>query len=165
VLAVPVLDWVFAAVLVLSMVMGAWRGLVYELMSLASWVAAFFVAQWLARDVAQHLPIHAASDTVKYAVAFVLVFIATVMLGVLLAVLAKKLLATVGLRPVDRMLGGIFGLTRGLLLLLLVTTVVNITPLKDSAAWQESTGVRVTLVVLKGLKPALPRDLDRYLPA
>jgi membrane protein required for colicin V production len=162
---VPVLDWVFATVLVLSMLLGAWRGLVYELMSLASWLAAFFVAQWLAHDVSRYLPIHATSEAVKYALAFVLVFIATVMLGVLLAVLAKKLLSTVGLRPVDRILGAVFGLTRGLLLLLLVTTVVNITPLKGSAAWQESMGVRVALVVLKGLKPGLPRDLDQYLPA
>lgn len=164
-LSVPVLDWVFAAVLLLSMVMGAWRGLVYELMSLASWLTAFFVAQWLAHDVAQQLPIHAASDSVKYAVAFVLVFVASVMLGVLLAVLAKKLLATVGLRPVDRMLGAVFGLTRGVLLLLLVTAVVGITPLKDSVAWRESTAVRLAVVVLKGLRPALPQDLVRYLPA
>ena len=46
-------DGVLCGILLLSLVIGAWRGLVHELMSLAGWVAAFFVAQWLAQDVAQ----------------------------------------------------------------------------------------------------------------
>ena len=161
----PALDWIFAAVLILSMLLGAWRGLVYEVLSLINWVVAFVMAQWLALDMAQHLPMSGASDTVRYAAGFVLVFIASVLVGGLIAAVVKKLIATVGLRPVDRVLGAVFGLTRGVLLLLLVTVLVNMTALKDSTAWQESAGVRVALVVLKGIKPVLPRDLDRFLPA
>ena len=40
------IDWTFLAVLLVSMLIGAWRGLVYELLSLAAWVVAFFAAQW-----------------------------------------------------------------------------------------------------------------------
>jgi len=79
-------------------------------------------------------------------------------------VVVRKLIATVGLRPVDRVFGAVFGLSRGVLLLLLVTVLVNMTALKDSTTWQQSVGARVALVVLKGIKPALPRDLDRFLP-
>ena len=43
-----VLDWVFLAVLVASLLVGAWRGLVYEVFSVVSWIAAFVLAQWLA---------------------------------------------------------------------------------------------------------------------
>ena len=67
----PVLDWVFAAVLLMSMLLGAWRGFVYEVLSLISWVAAFVLAQWLAQDLAQRLPMSGASDTVRYASGFV----------------------------------------------------------------------------------------------
>ncbi len=161
----PVLDWIFAAVLLLSVLLGAWRGLVYEVLSLVSWLAAFVLAQWFAPDVAQRLPMSGASDMVRYAAGFVLVFIVTVMLGGLLATLVKKLLATVGLRPVDRVLGAAFGLTRGVLLLLLATVLVSLTPLNASAAWKESVGAGVALTVLKGIRPALPQDLDRFLPA
>jgi membrane protein required for colicin V production len=161
----PALDWIFAAVLLLSILLGAWRGLVYEVLSLINWIVAFVVAQWLALDMAQRLPMSGASDTVRYAAGFVLVFIASVLVGGLIAAVVKKLIATVGLRPVDRVLGAVFGLTRGMLLLLLVTVLVNMTTLKDSTAWQESVGVRVALVALKAIKPALPRDLDRFLPA
>lgn len=160
----PALDWIFAAVLLLSMALGAWRGLVYEVLSLINWVVAFVLAQWLALDVAHGLPMSGAGDAARYAAGFVLVFIASVLVGALLVVVVRKLIATVGLRPVDRVLGAVFGLSRGVLLLLLVTVLVNMTALKDSTTWQQSVGARVALVVLKGIKPALPRDLDRFLP-
>ncbi|OGB74742.1 MAG: colicin V synthesis protein, partial [Burkholderiales bacterium RIFOXYC12_FULL_60_6] len=120
-LTMPVLDWVFAVVLLMSVLLGAWRGLVFEVLSLLSWVAAFVLAQWLALDVAQYLPMSGASDMVRYGAGFLLVFIATAMFGGLLASLLKKLMASVGLRPVDRVLGAAFGAVRGVLLLLLGT--------------------------------------------
>jgi membrane protein required for colicin V production len=160
----PTLDWIFAGVLLLSLVVGAWRGLVFEVMSLVSWAAAFALAQWLAADVAQRLPMGVAGDMVRYAAGFVVVFVAVLILGGLLAALTKKLLTSVGLRPVDRVLGAAFGLVRGMLLLLLATVLAAMTPFKSSAAWQESTGVSLSLAVIKGIRPALPRDLDKFLP-
>ncbi|MDO8320621.1 CvpA family protein [Rhodoferax sp.] len=161
----PVLDWVFAVVLLMSVLLGAWRGLVFEVLSLLSWVAAFVLAQWLALDVAQYLPMSGASDMVRYGAGFLLVFIATAMFGGLLASLLKKLMASVGLRPVDRVLGAAFGAVRGVLLLLLGTLLAAMTPVKSSAAWQESKGVVISMSVLHGLQPSLPRDLVKYLPA
>ena len=159
------LDWIFAAVLLLSLVLGAWRGLVYEVLSLLNWVLAFVLARWLALDAAHYLPMTTASEPLRYAAGFVVVFIAVIVLGGLMVVLIKKLTAAVGLSPVDRVLGALFGVMRGVLLLLLATVVVHLTPMKDSTVWHESAAVRVSLAVLKDLKPALPRDLDRFLPA
>lgn len=161
----PVLDWIFAAVLLMSVLLGAWRGLVFEVLSLLSWIAAFVLAQWLALDVAHYLPMGGASDMVRYAAGFLLVFIATVMFGGLLAALLKKLMASVGLRPVDRVLGAMFGAARGVLLLLLATVLAATTPFKASPAWQESKGVAMSLSVWHSLQPSLPRDLVKYLPA
>ena len=52
----PTLDWIFLGVLLTSLLLGAWRGLVYEVLSVVSWLAAFVLAQWFAPDVAQRLP-------------------------------------------------------------------------------------------------------------
>ena len=52
-----VFDAVVLGVLVVSMLLGAWRGLVYELLSLVGWVAGFFVARLFAPDVAAWLPL------------------------------------------------------------------------------------------------------------
>jgi membrane protein required for colicin V production len=160
-----VLDWIFAAVLLLSVLLGAWRGLVFEVLSLLSWIVALVVAKSFALDVAQLLPMKGSSETLRFAAGFVLVFIAVVLLGGLLAVLLKKLMASVGLRPVDRLLGALFGSLRGALLLLLVTVVVGMTPAKNSVAWRESVAVAWSVSVLKAVKPMMPRDLDKFLPA
>ncbi len=160
----PVLDWFFVAVLVISFVVGAWRGLVYELLSLANWIVAFVLAQWLAPDAAHYLPLANATEVVRYAAGFVVVFVAALFMGGLVAFLVRKLVAAVGLRPVDRVLGAAFGVARGVVVLLALTVVVGMTPLAKSPWWQESDGVGVATVVLKGLKPVLPEEFGKYLP-
>jgi len=160
----PALDWIFAAVLLFSMVLGAWRGLVYEVLSLVSWVVAFLLAQWLALDAARHLPMSGANEPVRYAAGFLLVFVAVVVIGGLVAVVVKKLTAAVGLSPVDRTLGALFGVLRGVLLLLLATVVVQMTPIKDSSVWRESVGVHLADALITSLKPVLPTELNRLLP-
>lgn len=159
------LDWIFATVLLLSVLLGAWRGLVFEVLSVLSWIAAFVLAQWLALDVANYLPMGGSSEMVRYGAGFLLVFIATVLLGGLMAALLKKLMSSVGLRPVDRVLGAGFGALRGVLLLLLATVLAAMTPFKSSPAWHESIGVAMSLSVMQNIKPALPSELVKYLPA
>ena len=75
------LDLVFLAVLVLSLTLGAWRGLVYEVLSVASWIAAFVAAQWFAPVVAQRLPLGSSGDGVRYLAGFLVVFIAVLGMG------------------------------------------------------------------------------------
>ena len=159
-----VLDWVFGAVLLASFLLGAWRGLVFEVLSLVTWVAAFIMAQWFAPDVAQMLPMSGAGEAVRYAAGFVLTFIAAVFAGGLVAALVKKLISAAGLAPADRVLGAVFGLVRGVVVLLALTVVVAMTPLKTSGWWTESIGANVLSAALKGLKPVLPQEFGKYLP-
>ena len=160
----PALDWVFLAVLLTSLLLGAWRGLVYEVLSLVSWLVAFVAAQWLAPTVAGYLPMSGASEMMRYAAAFVVVFIVVVMAVSLLAWLMQKLMSSVGLRPVDRVLGAVFGLARGVVILLAVAVVMEMTPLKSGPWWQESLGAHASVATLKAVKPVLPVEFGRYLP-
>nr|MDP2190569.1 CvpA family protein [Rhodoferax sp.] len=160
----PALDWIFLGVLLASLALGAWRGLIYEVLSVLNWIAAFILAQWFAPDLAHKLPMAGSGEAVRYAAAFVLVFVACVFVGGLLAVLVKKLFAAVGLQPVDRALGAAFGLVRGVVLLLAATVVIGMTPLKSDEWWQESVGAGIALAALKGLKPVLPEEFGKYLP-
>jgi|JI9StandDraft_2_1071091.scaffolds.fasta_scaffold06393_6 membrane protein required for colicin V production len=161
----PVLDWIFLGVLLLSLAVGAWRGLVYEVLSVLSWIAAFVLAQWFAPQAAQWLPMSGAAESMRYAAGFVLVFILAIFAGGLIAFLTKKLIAAVGLRPADRMLGAAFGLVRGIIILLALTVVVGMTPMRSAQVWQESTGARIASVALTGLKPVLPQEFGKYLPS
>ena len=160
----PTVDWIFLGVLTLSMVVGAWRGLVYEILSALSWIAAFILAQWFGTDVAAKLPMAGASDAVRHAAGFVLVFVAAIFAGGMVAFLVKKLVAAVGLRPADRLLGAGFGVVRGVVLLLAVCLVVGLSPLNKMESWQAANGPRLAAVALKGLKPIMPQEYGKYLP-
>ena len=156
-------DWVFLAVLGFSMMLGAWRGLVYEVLSVLGWLVSFYAAQYFAPVVAGWLPFQSSSETVRYAAAFALVFVAAVFIAGLLAFFMKKLIESIGLRPVDRTMGAAFGLVRGVILLLAAAVVINLTAFEKSVWWQESKGAPVLNAALKGLKPVLPEQFAKYL--
>ena len=156
-------DWIFLTVLAFSMLLGAWRGLVYEVLSVLGWAVSFYAAQYFAPVVAGWLPLQSSSETVRYAAAFVLVFVAAVFAAGGLAFLFKKLIEAIGLRPVDRTMGAAFGLVRGVILLLAAAVVINMTALEKSVWWQESKGAPLLSATLKGLKPALPEQFAKYL--
>jgi len=146
------------------MLLGAWRGLVYEVLSVIGWIAAFLLAQWLAPEVADKLPMQNSGETLRYAAAFVLIFIASVFAAGLVSALMKKIISSVGLRPVDRVLGAFFGLFRGLIFLLALSVVVNMTALQESDWWVDSQGGPMLITLLKGLRPMLPEKFGAYLP-
>ncbi|MEJ8811155.1 CvpA family protein [Variovorax ureilyticus] len=158
------LDWIAVVLVVVSMLLGLLRGLVFEVVLLAGWVAAFLCAQWLADDVGRWLPFGEPAATWRYAAGFVLVFVAVAFSVGLVATVTRKLVTAIGLRPVDRVLGGVFGVARGALALLALAVVVHLLALSDSAWWHESRSAIVLDAALQGLKPALPEKLASYLP-
>ena len=162
--ALVVMDWVFVGVLVVSMLVGAWRGLVFEVISVVSWIAAFVLAQWFAPAVGQWLPISSTNEALRYGLGFLIVFVGTIFAGSLIAFVVKKLLAAVGLSPADRLLGAAFGVVRGVVILLALTVLVGMTPFKTAPWWQESEGAKLAGVALHGLKPVLPEDFGKYIP-
>jgi membrane protein required for colicin V production len=161
--SIAVVDWVLLAVLVFSMLLGAWRGLVYEVLSVLGWAVSFYAAQYFAPLVSGWLPMQSSGDAVRYAAAFVLVFVAAVFTAGLLASLLKKLTEAIGLRPIDRTMGAAFGLVRGVIFLLAASVVVGMTDLKQSPWWQDSKGAPVLTATLNGLKPVLPEQFAKYL--
>jgi membrane protein required for colicin V production len=157
-------DWILLAVLGLSFLLGIWRGLVHEVLSLAGWIVAFFVSQMYAPRAAAWLPMEGSSQMMRNAAGFVTVLVAVLIATVFLSWLIRKMVSAVGLGPLDRLLGAVFGLLRGLVILLAVTVVVGMTPLHTSQAWQQAQGAPVLQQFLHVLKPVLPADFGKYLP-
>lgn len=147
------LDWALMAVLLLSALLGLWRGLVYEVLSLAVWVVAFVLAQAYAAPVGAWLPVDGFSQPLQLAAGFAAVFVAAAFVGGLLAWLVKKFVESVGLRPVDRILGGAFGLARGMVILLGLAVVVSMTPLQSQERWRDSAVAGVLSRTLHAIKP------------
>ena len=159
----PVLDWFFLTVLLLSFLLGVWRGLVFELLSLASWFGAFIAAQVWGHEIGMMLPMAGASEPVRLGAGFICVFVLAIFAGGLLAVSVRKLVAVVGLSPFDRVLGAGFGLIRGILILMISGVLIALTPFKNSGFWRESVGASIIAQAFKGLQPILPQEYGKYL--
>ena len=64
----------------------------------------------------------------------------------------------------DRVLGGVFGLLRAVVLAMALATVVMLTPAAQSPVWQASVAVPWIVVAVRGVRPLLPSELSRWLP-
>lgn len=159
------LDWALLGVLAVSVVVGLVRGIVFEVLSLAGWVVAYVVAQLYGAQLAAHLPYGLGGAATHQAAGFVLAFIGTLVLCTLLARLARALVAATPLSFIDRVLGAGFGLVRGLVVLLVATTLVLLTPAARAPWWQASVGAAWLGTLLDGLRPLLPAEYMRHLAA
>ena len=164
----PMLGWVdltLLALLAASVLVGLWRGLVFELMSLAGWVVAYVAAQVGSPEVALWLPIGARGTALNQAAGFAATFLGVLIAWSLAARLLRLVIRATPLTLIDRSLGAAFGLMRGGVLLLALATVVAFTPAARAQAWQDSQGAAMLRLALQGLKPVLPADVARHLPA
>jgi membrane protein required for colicin V production len=179
-------DLAFLGLLLVSVLLGLWRGLVFELMSLVGWLVAYVAAQTWAADVAARLPaislLPPASGLVgdlgaagaamtaampsanQHAAGFALVFLAALIAWSLLAKLVRMLVQATPLTVVDRALGAGFGLLRGVVVLLVLVTVLAYTPAAKAQAWQHSHGAAWLTAALQQFKPLLPAELVKHLP-
>lgn len=157
-------DWIFVVGLLASIALGVWRGFVYEVLSVLNWLLALVLAQWLGDDLGRHLPIGGDSETLRHIAGFVLIFVVSVFLGGLVVWGLPKLLERAGLRPVDRVLGGVFGVVRAVIVVLALTVGMLMTPLKNQGWWRDSLVADTSVWTLKKLKPVLPANVGKYLP-
>ena len=157
-------DLTLLAVMAASVLLGLWRGLVFELMSLVGLVVAYVAAQGFSAQVAPWVPVGAPGSGLNQGAAFVATFVATLLAWALLTRLVRLIVRATPLTLLDRLLGGVFGLLRGGVLLLVAATLVAFTPAVRSTAWQASTGAGWLAVALAGVKPLLPAEVSRHLP-
>jgi len=108
------LDFAVIGILVLSLLFGLWRGLIYEVLSLLGWPIAIVLSKLSATGIAPLLPI--AQEEIRVTAAYALVFIAVLIVWGIVARLIARLLKAIGSDWTDRAMGGLFGALRGGLL-------------------------------------------------
>ena len=156
------IDIAFAGLLLISVAVGLWRGLVFEVMSLAGWVVAYFAAPPLAPVVEGLLPEGRFGPAAVHVVALVIAFVAVLLIWSLVSRLVKTLIHATPLSILDRLGGAGFGALRGVFVALLLVLVVGASPLAQSATWQASRTAPVLTGVLRDLAPLLPEPVARF---
>ena len=147
------------AVIALSSLLGLWRGVVSEILGLAAWVAAFFAARAWAQVAADMLGTRLAEPVSRAAVGFVAVFVATLLVFAAARFLLSRLLRAVGLGLVDRFLGALFGILRGVLMVLAGVLVCGMTDLPRRPWWREALLSPPLETAVLAARPWLPRTV------
>ena len=156
-----IVDIAVLAIIGISIALGVLRGLVREVLALVAWVAAFVLSNFLAPEAARLLPQGMGSEEVRLLVSYVVVFIIVLVALSVLAVLASKIVKVVGLGVSDRAVGGVFGLVRGVLVVMILVLLAGLTSLPRQSAWREAA-LRGALEAAAGyVKAWLPADLSK----
>jgi membrane protein required for colicin V production len=132
-------DYIVLVIIILSVLLGWWRGLVYEILSLLSWITSYFVAKSWGGEFTPYMPAVLESEALKSAAAFMAVFVTTLILCGIAAWSLNKLIKSFGLDwRTDGVLGAIFGFFRGWLLVLVIVLFAGLTKLPQTPFWQDA---------------------------
>ena len=115
-----ILDAGIIILILLSAVIGLIRGLVREAFSLITWVAAFGLAIFYVKPLAAELPFAVQSEVVRLGIAFAVIFFGVLVVGSILNHLLSTAVSSIGLGGIDHLLGGVFGILRGGLIITLL---------------------------------------------
>ena len=143
------------AVIALSTLFAFVRGVIRELIALIAWVAGFVGAIAFTPVVGGWLP-DFGYPALRYVVAFAAIVIAALLLGALIAYPLARAIRAAGLGFVDRFLGSIFGLARGVLVVLVFVLAAGLTSMPRADWWQQSSLAPPLVVAALSLRPWLP---------
>ena len=156
-------DYIILAVLALSVLIGLWRGLISEVLALAIWVAAFWVAWTFGPSVAGYFEHSIQLPSARILVGYGICFLAVLIAGALLRFLVSKLIEGTGLSGTDRLLGMVFGFVRGVLLVTLAVFLLGFTAFTRDPWWNESALLPQFKGMAAWLGERVPDSVRHYL--
>ncbi|MET3131666.1 membrane protein required for colicin V production [Oxalobacteraceae bacterium GrIS 1.11] len=157
-----IFDYLVLAVLACSVLISAVRGLVKEMLALVSWAVAFIVANAFGSALAPLLPAAVPGEALRLIVAFALLFIGVRLLMGLLTSMMDVLISATGLGLANRSLGGLFGLARGVVIVLLGVVVCGLTSVPQQLFWKDALLRPLAEDGVRGVKPFLPDAYAQY---
>jgi membrane protein required for colicin V production len=147
--------------MLVSMMLGAWRGVLGEIIAVAAWVLAFFAAKWWGGAFAGAFLDGIGDSLLRLAVAWVLIFVIVLLLMALVRLAVQGLIRALGLSVSDRALGVLFGAVRGALIVLLLVALGGMLSLSRERWWREAYLSAPLETAVLSCKPWLPPEIAR----
>jgi membrane protein required for colicin V production len=160
---VTVFDYVVLGIVGVSLLLSLIRGFFREFLGLASWVVAALAAQHYAAVVALQLPSTIPTAGLRMAAGFVIVFLGILLIASLLAIALAELFKQAGLGWLDRGLGALFGLARGLLIVCILVLLGGMTTLPQDARWRNAMFSAPLEAMVVASLPWLPPELSKHI--
>ena len=155
-------DFGVLAILVVSVSISLFRGLAREMVSLGVWVGGFILATFFGGYVARYLP-QSLDRLLASLIGFLIVFGVVLVIGWIVSMALSSAVRAAGLAPADRALGFLFGLVRGLLIVLVVVMLAGLTPLPREPFWRDAFLSGPFETAALALRPYLPAGLGQHM--
>ncbi|HMM47677.1 MAG TPA: CvpA family protein [Thiobacillaceae bacterium] len=156
------LDIIVLLIVLLAVVRGLMRGMVDSLFSLAAWIVAFIAGKWGATLVAPLLPATIDTPSIRYFTAFALIFLAVLIAVLLVGHMLGAVVRSAGLGGADRVLGGVVGLVKGLVILVGLTLAAGLTSLPRTDFWKQASLSGSLRIMAQSVLPVVPVDVAKH---
>lgn len=157
-----IVDIAIIAIVVISLVVGLVRGFIREALSLFSWIAALWLAYNYATLGATYLEPYIDQPPLRVVAAFAGIFIVSLILISIASYLVYRLLSIAGITGVDRSLGTLFGLARGIIIVAILILGARFMDFTSQPWWQDSLLVSYFTPVTEFIRSLLPADLAEF---
>lgn len=155
-------DLTILSILIVSVVVSLFRGLIREVLSLLIWVGAFWLAWTFVDNGANWLQSFIELPSARHLIAFVALFLAALIVGGMINYLVGKMIAKTGLGATDRFFGMFFGLGRGIIAVTALVLFLQATPFSKDPWYAESRLQPQFGKLADWVKQQMPEDLAAY---
>ncbi|MDR2678583.1 MAG: CvpA family protein [Zoogloeaceae bacterium] len=153
-------DYAVLAIVCASLLLGLWRGVVGELIALAAWILAFFASRAFGAEVGATFT-GIGDATLRLLAGYIAVFVGILVLMALGRLAISSMVRALGLSVSDRILGLLFGLARGLGIVLILVALGGMTEAPKQEWWVKARLSPPCEIAVLALKPWLPADIAK----
>lgn len=144
-------------ILFASLIFGFFRGFVKEFLSIVAWILAFFISYFSSESIAMLLPFEI-EFSIKYVSTFVIIFIFTLIFSSIIIKFISSFIHTIGLGASNIILGGLFGILRGFVIVYFLIFVIEKTSYSEDISWQNAKSIVLIKLLAEKTFPYLPQD-------
>ncbi|MCY4470678.1 MAG: CvpA family protein [Thiotrichales bacterium] len=157
------IDYAILAIVGISGVISLMRGFIREALSLAGWIAAFWIALAFSGRVAAWLDGYVSVPSVRVGIAFAAIFFGVLLVCGIVLRLAGLLVERTGMSGTDRTLGIVFGVLRGIVIAGLLVLLAGLTPLPLDPWWDQSIFLPHFVELANELRAFLPPEIQQQI--
>jgi membrane protein required for colicin V production len=154
-------DYVVIGIVAVSLLFGLWRGVVGEVIALAAWGIGIFAAIEFGASVGHSVFAGLSDPALRTLAGCVVIFVGILVTMSVLNMVVRSMVKALGLSVSDRLLGMVFGLTRGVLVCMVLVGLGGMTSAPTQPWWQNATLSGPLETVVMAAKPWLPDDLAK----
>jgi membrane protein required for colicin V production len=156
-------DYIVFIIIGISIVVSMMRGAVREVLAIAGWLVAIYVAKTYAVQLIPLLPTNIPSEALKILAAYVIVFFGVLLVASLLIIALSTLIKKIGLNWLNRGVGAVFGFARGLLIVCVLVFLAGLTSLPKDVRWTNAMFSSPLEALVKSMLPFVPQMVAKHI--